>query len=643
MAQGRSQGDRRSRKTGKAAPNEHRRNDHVVYSPKTSSSARYARWLVPVCIAVATAIAFAPALQNGFVSWDDPKNFLDNPHYRGLGPTQLGWMWSTFLAGHYVPLTWMTLGADYLLWGMNPMGYHATSLLIHVANAVLLFFVARRLLELSTRNQPGRSASDLALPAAFAALFFSLHPLRVESVAWITERRDTLSLFFYLASVLAYLRFRDAPSWKSRWYWIALGTFACALLSKGTAVTLPAVLVLLNVYPLRRVSVSAWRGAEARELALELAPFFALAAGFSLLSVVALHPPDQLSPMAKLAVSAYSLELYVEKTLMPLGLSPLYQMPRHVDLVASMFIAAYASCIALALAAWMVRRKWPAATAALAAFVVITLPMLGLVQNGPQIAADRYTYHSGAALALLAAGILFYAVPLPVVAKRTTAAIVLLVLALLTWNQTSTWHDSERLWTRVLHEDSTSSIAHTAMANVRYQQGRLDEGLEHSRRAVELAPDLAEAHNDFGVGLAQRGQVAEATEEYRKAIALRPKYEEPLNNLGLETVRQGDIDGGIAFYRRALEINPDYADAHVNWGNALVRESKLADAIPHYQAALTVRPNSADARFNWGVALAQQGRFAEAASQFQAAVALDPNHAEARDYLAKATRLIKQP
>jgi Tfp pilus assembly protein PilF len=633
MAKGRSQGDRRSRKAGKAAPGEHRRDSHVTY----------ARWLVPACIAVATAIAFAPALQNGFVSWDDPKNFLDNPHYRGLGPSQLSWMWSTFLAGHYIPLTWMTLGADYLLWGMNPMGYHATSVLIHVANAVLLFFVARRLLALSTHSEPRDSASDLALPAAFAALFFSLHPLRVESVAWITERRDTLSLFFYLVSVLAYLRFRDAPSFRSRWYWTALGAFACALLSKGTAVTLPAVLVLLNVYPLRRVSASTWRSNESKQLALELAPFVALAAAFSLLSVVALHPPDQLSPMAKLAVSAYSLELYVEKTLIPIGLSPLYQMPRHVDLVASMFIAAYVSCIALALAAWMVRRRWPAATAALAAFVVITLPMLGLVQNGPQIAADRYTYHSGAALALLAAGILFHAVPLPAVARRTTAAIVLLVLAVLTWNQTSTWHDSERLWTRVLDNDSTSSIAHTAMANVRYEQGRLDEGLEHSRRAVELAPDLAEAHNDFGVGLARRGQVAEATEEYHKAIALRPKYEEPLNNLGLETVRQGDIDGGIAYFRRALEINPDYADAHVNWGNALVRERKLADAIPHYQAALTVRPNSADARFNWGVALAQQGRFADAASQFQAAVALDPNHAEARDYLAKATRLIKQP
>jgi tetratricopeptide (TPR) repeat protein len=597
---------------------------------------------VPVAIAVATAVAFAPAFQNGFVSWDDPKNFLDNPHYRGLGVAQLGWMWSTFLAGHYIPLTWMTLGADYVLWGMNPMGYHVTSVLIHAANAVLVFFVARRLIAHATKSESPNGSSDLIGQAAFAALFFSLHPLRVESVAWITERRDTLSLFFYLASVLAYLRFRDAPSWRSRGYWTALGAFVCALLSKGTAVTLPIVLAVLNVYPLRRITLVNWR-AEMRQLALELAPFVALAAGFGALSIVALHAPAQLSPMGKVAVSAYGLELYVGKTALPFGLSPLYQMPQHIDPLGSMFLIAYGTCIALALTAWTLRHGWPAATAAFVAFVAITLPMLGVVQNGPQIAADRYTYHSGAALSILASGALFYAAPLPAIAKRATAAAVLLVLALLTWSQTTIWHDSERLWTRVLAEDSTSAIGHTAMANVRYKQGRLDEGLKHSRRAVELAPDLAQAHNDFGFGLARRGRLAEAAAEYRTAITLQPAYDEALNNLGVLTVGQGDIDGGIGYYRRALSINPDYADAHVNLGNALIRQQHAADAIQHYQAALAVRPDDADARFNWGVALAQQGQFAEAAGQFRAALALDPNHTEARDYLARATRLIREP
>jgi len=650
MAKGRSHGDD-TRKIGRADGKRQRRRarDAASASAEPPASAgsrsRQARWLVPAGIAAVTLLAFAPALQNGFVSWDDAKNFLENPHYRGLGPRELAWMWTTFHMGHYVPLSWMTLGLDYLLWGMNPAGYHATSVLLHAANAVLVFFLARRLISLSLRPPTDEAQSDASrfvAPAAFAALFFALHPLRVESVAWITERRDTLSLLFYLASVLAYLRFRE-PSARSGWYWLALTAFAGALLSKGTSVTLPAVLALLNVYPLRRIGGENWRGAEGRRLALELAPFALLSAGFSLLSVVALHPPAQLGPAAKIAVSAYSLVLYAAKTAAPVSLSPLYEMPQHVDPLSLRFLMAYASCVILAIAAWRLRHRWPGATAALVAFAVITLPMLGVVQNGPQIAADRYTYHSGPALALLATAALFFAVPLATGARQAIAGAVLLVFGLLTWTQVSVWHDSQRLWSRVLDEDPSSSIGHSAMANVRYKQGRIEDGLEHSRRAVELAPRFAQAHNDLGVGLAGRGQLAEAANEYREAMALDPKYDEALNNLGVILVRQGDIAAGIEDYRRSLAINPDYADAHVNWGNALVRERRYADAIPHYEAALAIRPDDADAHHNWGVALAQQGRFAEAAGQFRAALAIDPNHAEARDYLARAMRLIARP
>jgi protein O-mannosyl-transferase len=333
------------------------------------------RWLIPLGIVAATLVVFAPTVRNGFVSWDDSRNFLENPHYRGLGLEQLRWMWSTFLMGHYVPLTWMTLGADYVLWNMDPAGYHATSLLIHAANAVLVFALARRVLSLASGGDGPGANQRVLLPAAFAALVFAVHPLRVESVAWITERRDTLSLFFYLSSALAYLRHCEAPSWRARWYWLSLGAFLCALLSKGTSVTLPAVLALLNVYPLRRVTRDNWRTA-VRSIGLELLPFAALSAGFSLLSVVALHPPTQLPFAAKLAVSAYSVELYLVKTIAPIGLSPLYEMPAHVDPLAPKFLIAYAFSGGLALVAWFAGRRWPACTAALVAFTIITLPML---------------------------------------------------------------------------------------------------------------------------------------------------------------------------------------------------------------------------------------------------------------------------
>jgi 4-amino-4-deoxy-L-arabinose transferase-like glycosyltransferase len=208
---------------------------------------------------VLTLAAFLGVLQNGFVNWDDPVNFLDNPRYRGLGVSQLAWMFTTFHMGHYIPLTWLTLGADYLVWGMNPKGYHLTSLLFHVATALCVYAVVRRLL---ARALPARtSAADVALGAAMAALFFSLHPLRVESVAWVTARRDVVSGLFFMLTLLSWLKSIDASrAAKLRWYGASLVFFGCALLSKALAVGLPLVLVVLDVYPLRRLGgAGGWR------------------------------------------------------------------------------------------------------------------------------------------------------------------------------------------------------------------------------------------------------------------------------------------------------------------------------------------------------------------------------------------------
>src|SRR4051812_27398787 len=199
-------------------------------------------------VGLSTFAAFLPALQSDFVTWDDDRNFTSNFHYRGLGLQQLHWMWTTFHMGHYVPLSWMTLGLDYSLWGMNARGYHLTNLLVHAANAVLVYFLARRLLARSMKLEE----PPLEISAAFGALLFSVHPLRVESVAWVTERRDVLSMFFCLSSVLWYLRHVDFER-DRRWYCLSLVAFVCAILSKATSMTLPAVLLLVDIYPLRRV------------------------------------------------------------------------------------------------------------------------------------------------------------------------------------------------------------------------------------------------------------------------------------------------------------------------------------------------------------------------------------------------------
>src|SRR5256885_4047314 len=192
-----------------------------------TSAQRWVRWLAPLLVVLFTLAAFLPTLQNQFVNWDDKDNFLDNPHYRGLAWTQPRWMWTTHM-GHYIPLTWMTLGLDYLLWGLNPVGYHLTSLVLHAANAVVFFFVVHRILTLALPS-PAKRNHALAVSAGFAALLFAIHPLRVESVAWVTERRDVLSGLFYLFAILLYLRACEPEKRGREWYWLSVAAFVCAL------------------------------------------------------------------------------------------------------------------------------------------------------------------------------------------------------------------------------------------------------------------------------------------------------------------------------------------------------------------------------------------------------------------------------
>src|SRR5712692_7544996 len=247
---------------------------------------RWGSWLVPVLIALVTFAVFLPALQNQFVDWDDAANFLDNPHYRGLGWTHLRWMWTTHL-GHWIPLTWMTLGLDYLLWGMNPLGYHLTNLLLHAANAVVFFFVVRRILTRALPS-PSERGHALAVSAGFAALVFAIHPLRVESVAWVTERRDVLSGLFYVLTIVMYLRACERGTRGRGWYWLSVAVFVCALLSKSMVVNLPVVLLILDVYPLRRLGGDiGWSSEAARRVYAEKIPFVLLAAAASAIAVMA--------------------------------------------------------------------------------------------------------------------------------------------------------------------------------------------------------------------------------------------------------------------------------------------------------------------------------------------------------------------
>ncbi len=595
-------------------------------------------WVVPLIVAAITFATFLPALNGDFVSWDDDKNFVENFNYRGLGLAQLEWMWSTFHLGHYVPLAWMTLGFDYLVWGMNPRGYHLTSLALHCGVAVTVYAAARRIFVMAGHG-PAIGA------AAFAALVYALHPLRVESVAWITERRDLLSGLFYFVAIYAYIRAGQAATTRHRWYIAALTSAAAAMLAKASAVTLPAALVALEYFAHRsrstasasqmRAPANDWYGSGLRATIGRIAPFGLLAIAPTALAFIALQSEPQLSILGKVAVSAYSVCFYVIKTLFPVDLSPLYAMPERVDPFQPVYLMAVAGVLSITAAAIAARKRWPAVPAAWFAFLLIAFPLLGVHQNGAQIAADRYTYNAAAALALLTAGaghalVARFGRPVFVV-----AAAVLVSLATLSWRQTYVWRDSAALWAHVLQVEPDSPVARNNFGNVLMRDGRVDEAIVHYRAAVAVKPRYAEAHDNLGVALAATGRFADAIAAYQRALDIQPGFDAPHNNWGVALARQDQLAEAIAQFRLAISANPANSDAHVNWGNAVLRLGRTDEAVSHYQDALRFRPNHADAQHNWGVALARIGDFSGAAAHFAAALDIQPGHEQAREYLQR--------
>lgn len=577
-----------------------------------------------------TFIAFWPALGADFVSWDDGPNFVTNFHFRGLGPDQLRWMWTTTLLGHYVPLAWMTFGVDYVLWGMNPAGYHFTSILLHSVNALLLW---RLLVALEVDGK----RIDRQLMAAGAALFFAVHPLRVESVAWVTERRDVLSLLFVLITTLAYIRFVKMA--KPLAYVAALVAFACALLSKASVVTLPAALLVLNWYPFRRLE--GFRGLGTARVLRELAPFFMMSVVAGVASILIVPKPAQLPLLGKLVTSVHSLGFYLEKTLLPVRLSPLYEMPAKIDPFEGRFVISYL-IVAVALAAlWLGRRRALPAVTSVIVFAILVSPFLGVVQNGPQIAADRYTYFAGVALSGM---FLAAIVALPNTATRLIASgSIIATLVVATRAQARVWTNSETLWQRVLLMDSTSAYANNNLGALRASSGRRSEAIAFFNTAIRLRPDLPAPYANLGKELGELGQSDSAVVLHRKAIAINPNWADAWNNLGVEQGRRGDAAGAIESFGQALRASPDHADAMSNLGVQLAQVGRSDEAIRLFREAIHLQPNHSDAHTNLGYELAQRGDLGAAVTEYHAALSADSTNVDARLNLGNALSMAGRP
>jgi protein O-mannosyl-transferase len=634
--------------------------------PAASATRRWISSLVvPAALALTTFIAFLPALEAGFVNWDDDSNFLYNPNYRGLGAAQLQWMFTNFLMAHYIPFTWMTFGLDYVVWGMNPAGYHLTNILLHAANAVLFYFIALHLLRLSVPRRLADGSSAPILGSAFATLLFAVHPLRAESVAWITERRDVLSGFFYLAAVLAYLQYCDAPVREGRrprspreWYCASLGFFALALLSKEMAMTLPVILLLLDAYPLRRLGGvgSGRRWLPSTSVVVEKLPFFLLSLAAAYTALVALdHTTHVFSgsgsmpstadatvdvrPIDRVAISAYALLFYLWKMAVPLGLSPAYQLPPPSGFETWPALISFAVVLLVTAVVIVGHRRWPALSAAWVGCIVMLSPVIWI----PQIAADRYTYLACAGWALLCgAGLASgwrYCQRCNIDARITVslaglALAVVAALGVLTWNQVRVWRDSETLWAHAIAA-WPSSRSHYKLGEILAQRGDLAKAIENFEAALRINPRHAYAHSALGFVFAIQGRLTEALEQFDDALRIAPRFATAHTGLGLVFARQGKLSEASDHFRRALESDAGDAQAHTNLGLILKKRGQWGEAAAHFRQAVQADPNSEQAQYQWGLALAEEGKLSEATDHLRAAVRINPRSAEAHRSLAE--------
>lgn len=610
-------------------------------------------WVIPVVLCAMTFVCFLPALGAGFVNWDDDKNFELNEHYRGLGPDNLRWMFTTTHMGLYMPVTWMTLGLDYLLWGMNPQGYHLTNLLLHVLAAFLLFTLLRKLF------RSFGEGGDLA--AAAGALLFAIHPLRVESVAWVTERRDMVSTCFFLLSILAYFRSREGSY--GRWLAASLGCFLLALLSKSIVLTLPAVLLILDEYPLRKRALR------------EKIPYVALSLLFALITLGAQKDANAMAidyPILDSVLQpGFRACFYLWKTALPFGLVPLYPM----DYVDGPFDPPYLLATLLVIGVSGVlfhqRRRLPAAAACWFAYLVLLSPVLGFVQAGPQQVADRYSYLSCLPFAALLGGwILTRRRPGAMIAT----AGVLVAFGILTLLQSQIWSDSITLWGHTL-ERVPSVIAYknhglasadagrldvaladfdkaiemepgnfqlySDRADIHRRRGDVDRMFADANRAIQGNPTLADAYAHRGLALAMRGNPQAGLADMRKAFELGAAS--PKNYLDRGIVRQfnGDWDGAIEDYSLAIRLRPLATTGYWNRAQARRHQGKLDAAEADLSEIIRLNPNDATVRVNRGLYRGAQGKLDGAIEDYTEAIRLEPNNVKAW-YGRATTRLEKR-
>jgi hypothetical protein len=554
-------------------------------------------FIVSFLISLITILVYLPALQNDFVNWDDDDYVYENPYIKSLDFRFIQWAFTAFHAGNWHPLTWISHAVDYAVWELNPLGHHLTNIIFHGLSTFLVVILIAGLISYTKNRDQTTAAGEKdkrlyrtsLIAGAVTGLLFGLHPIHVESVAWVSERKDVLYAFFYLLSILWYLKYVSAiPTRKSSRvtrYWLCLFFFTLALMSKPMAVTLPVVLILLDFYPFSKLD---FRSAftNRKGVVLEKLPFLILSFGSSVVTIMAQQAGGTVQSMEvssaadRLLVSVRVFSFYLYKMLWPVDLAPLYPYPLGISVFRVEYIGSiivFLIITGFCIYSWKRQRVW---LTVWAYYLIILLPVLGIIKVGDQAAADRYTYLSSLGPFLLVglgtARLLGKSLcegegAIPRKSFVMLAAIVALTLALsaLTVRQIKIWKDSMTFWEYELRIIPDSAYRAYYNFGIIYEsQGFKDKALEYYQKSVKLKPNHPFPYNNMGVILMSKGLVDEAIRAYRTALTLKHDIRNGHTNLGFAYFVKGDIGRAIKYLERAIQLVPDDSQAHLNLGIA---------------------------------------------------------------------------
>jgi tetratricopeptide (TPR) repeat protein len=580
------------------------------------------KWLVLLFLVAATTIAYKPAWNAGYI-WDDDRYVTNNPLLSASDGWRRIWFSPKDTPSQYFPLTYTALRVEHSIWGLNPAGYHCANIFLHTINALLVWRVLRRL------DVPG---------AWLAAAIFALHPVQVETVAWISEQKSILSLFFFLLALLAWIEFVDEkPKRLWRWYLLTLLFFAMALFSKTTACTLPAALIL--ILWLKRKPID-WRRLT------QMVPFLALGAGMGLVTVWwerLYEGPEgkllSLDLMERVLVASRAVCFYVGKLFWPANLTfsyPLWKI-NPTDPLAYVWLAAIAGlCLAIYFGRRFVGRNFAVGPVF---FVAMLSPLLGFVMCYTfhySFVADHYQYAACIGVIALAAAGIVKATKKKSFVMLACCGALLFTLGVLTWQQSKTYADLETLWRTTINRNPNSILANNNFSVMLIDRGQFDDAIIHLQKVLEIQPDDPDGHDNFGNALLKKGDINEAIFHYEAALKSAPYRADVYFNFGNACVQNGQPDEALAHFQKACELKPNYVEAYNNAGSVLLKSGQLDDAIACWRKALGINPNLALPHNNIGYALCRYGRLDEGLGELQKAVEIQSDCIEARNNMAVA-------